>query len=176
MGDLARDPLLDGGQSHPQPQATDQNQDTMSTSNEVRINTMDLEISFNTISDSQAVEYNENDQDYRSADEEDMRLVVKEPSKPRKISQKKKIEQINFTKWVNNNRQSLAKKSAAQSSNQEQTLTYMVKSWEGGQKIISSPRDYQLELFERAKKENTVAVLDTGKQLTFYYPAQYGVY
>ena len=27
---------------------------------------------------------------------------------------------------------------------------------------ISNPREYQIELFERAKKQNTVAVLDTG--------------
>jgi endoribonuclease Dicer len=31
-----------------------------------------------------------------------------------------------------------------------------------GEKIISSPREYQVELFERAKEKNTIAVLDTG--------------
>lgn len=31
------------------------------------------------------------------------------------------------------------------------------------QKIIDDPREYQVELYERAKKENIVAVLDTGK-------------
>jgi len=30
------------------------------------------------------------------------------------------------------------------------------------QHIIESPRDYQLELFEKAKKQNLIAVLDTG--------------
>lgn len=29
--------------------------------------------------------------------------------------------------------------------------------------IITDPRDYQMELFERAKKQNIIAVLDTGK-------------
>ena len=28
--------------------------------------------------------------------------------------------------------------------------------------IITDPREYQVELFEKAKKQNTIAVLDTG--------------
>lgn len=32
--------------------------------------------------------------------------------------------------------------------------------------IIKNPREYQTELFERAKKENTIAVLDTGSGKT----------
>ncbi|ATZ56090.1 BcdcL1 [Botrytis cinerea B05.10] len=35
------------------------------------------------------------------------------------------------------------------------------------QHIIESPRDYQLELFEKAKKQNIIAVLDTGSGKTF---------
>ena len=33
-------------------------------------------------------------------------------------------------------------------------------------RVIDSPRDYQMELFERAKKQNTIAVLDTGSGKT----------
>lgn len=105
----------------------------------------------------------DDDREYGSGSEEAVRLVENEPSRPRKISQKKKIEQANFAKWFDNNQTALTKKAAKKSSAQEHSLAYMVKSWEGGEKIITSPRDYQLELFERAKKENTIAVLDTGK-------------
>ena len=35
--------------------------------------------------------------------------------------------------------------------------------------IITDPREYQLELFEKAKKQNIIAVLDTG-MFTVYNP------
>ena len=31
--------------------------------------------------------------------------------------------------------------------------------------IITDPREYQLELFEKAKKQNIIAVLDTGQYI-----------
>lgn len=31
--------------------------------------------------------------------------------------------------------------------------------------IITDPREYQLELFEKAKQQNIIAVLDTGRSL-----------
>lgn len=103
------------------------------------------------------------DSDYRSADEEETRLVPNEPSKARKISQKKKLEQANFSKWLTTNRENLTKKTTKVPLQQAESLRYMVKSWEGGDKIIGKARDYQMELFERAKNENTIAVLDTGE-------------
>lgn len=103
------------------------------------------------------------DAEYRSADEEDTRLVPNEPSKARKITQKKKLEQANFSKWLTMNRENLTKKTTKALLHQAESLRYMVKSWEGGDKIIGKARDYQMELFERAKNENTIAVLDTGE-------------
>lgn len=35
--------------------------------------------------------------------------------------------------------------------------------------IINDPREYQLELFDIAKKQNTIAVLDTGLLILWFY-------
>lgn len=47
----------------------------------------------------------------------------------------------------------------------KQSVKWLIKD-SGGQVIISSPREYQVELFERAKVQNTIAVLDTGSGKT----------
>ena len=43
-----------------------------------------------------------------------------------------------------------------------QTAAYLIGRQESNV-IITGPREYQIELFERAKQENTIAVLPTGK-------------
>jgi endoribonuclease Dicer len=47
----------------------------------------------------------------------------------------------------------------------KQSVKWLIKD-SGSQEIISSPREYQIELFEKAKTQNTIAVLDTGSGKT----------
>src|SRR5271156_1057189 len=53
-----------------------------------------------------------------------------------------------------------------QKTTQEFDNPFTSKTSESPKQIIEDPRDYQTELFERAKKENIIAVLDTGSGKT----------
>lgn len=118
-----------------------------------------------TVVDADMEDDSEDERVNRSEDEDASRLVQNEPRKPRKITQKKKIEQASFGTWLQDNRKRLSKKPENRVIENDQSIGYLVKSWEG-QKIINNPRDYQMELFQRAKEKNTIAVLDTGKSQT----------
>jgi hypothetical protein len=87
------------------------------------------------------------------------------PKKPRKISDRKRIQNAAQESWFQSYQRQQAK-AASNISNVEDSealsVKHLVRQTES-QRIISSPREYQVELFERAKEENIIAVLDTGK-------------
>lgn len=60
----------------------------------------------------------------------------------------------------------LARQVDQQAASQGFDHTMTSKTSEGSKPIIEDPRDYQTELFERAKNENVIAVLDTGSGKT----------
>ena len=54
-------------------------------------------------------------------------------------------------------------KAAVQSATDEELSIRSLMSKHESAVIITDPREYQTELFEKAKQQNTIAVLDTGR-------------
>lgn len=100
--------------------------------------------------------------DERSQDEDEDEAVV-EP-KEREPSHLARRQNAKFDSFIENHLMRKQARSAALSEKDEEQkpIKWLMKNIEG-KNIISSPRDYQIELFERAKTDNIIAVLDTGK-------------
>lgn len=108
----------------------------------------------------------EGEGDNGEEDEDEYRRWSLNPEKPRKISEKKRIDYAKFQSWIKSN-QSEVLKAADKSANEPKyaSAASLVKEHES-RRIIQTPREYQIELFERAKRKNIIAVLDTGSGKT----------
>ncbi|KAM0263988.1 hypothetical protein ACHAPA_008477 [Fusarium lateritium] len=105
--------------------------------------------------------------EYIDTDDEDDRYgLVVNPSKPRKITEKKLRDHAVLQAYIEKT-QHEASKSAVNtfSDPDKQSLAQLIHLSES-RKIIATPREYQLELFERAKEKNIIVVLPTGSGKT----------
>lgn len=96
-------------------------------------------------------------------------IDIKSAPSPFSASEKRDARKIRFHSWL---RDSAVKEIKTTSQSLDRTAAddeLSVRQLLADQEItpiIASPRDYQLELFQRAKEQNTIAVLDTGSGKT----------
>lgn len=101
------------------------------------------------------------------------RWTVNPEPKPKKISAKKLADNAAFDSWIDEYQETLARdqRKAAMEAARLAGVDTLPAIGLDSERIITSPREYQVELFERAKQQNTIAVLDTGK---LFIPRQPG--
>lgn len=85
--------------------------------------------------------------------------------KIKKLTARKRRYLAAADEWMQKRDQKPIKEANVQPENETQSARWLVDQMENRQ-IISTPREYQLELFEKAKEKNIVAVLDTGSGKT----------
>ncbi|KAL3420341.1 RNase3 domain protein [Phlyctema vagabunda] len=109
--------------------------------------------------------YEDSDQDDTDNDDDDGAEL--EPRKEKRISERRRRHNATLDAYLQNKLQHEINFTPPLKAGEEelQTTKWLMKQSES-HKIISSPRDYQVELFERAKQKNIIAVLDTGSGKT----------
>lgn len=83
-----------------------------------------------------------------------------------KISERRRMQNARFSAWLSQRAEKITKDEVQTVIENAKEETLSIRSLMAKQEsniIITSPREYQLELFEKAKKQNIIAVLDTGQ-------------
>ena len=102
--------------------------------------------------------FDEEDHEDDEVDEEEDQYSTK----LRKISERKRrLNAVADSYLEDKIRKDIKKGRKSNVNNDEQSARWLVNESEN-RHIISSPREYQVELFELAKRKNVIAVLDTG--------------
>jgi endoribonuclease Dicer len=106
------------------------------------------------------LENGENEDDDDDDDDDD---EIRTSAKPRKISERKRRMNAIADNYIQESILRSIKEDNQVKPGDEvnQSARWLVNQSES-QEIISTPREYQTELFERAKEKNIIAVLDTG--------------
>jgi endoribonuclease Dicer len=85
------------------------------------------------------------------------------PSPKKKISERKRRMNAIADRYIQNKlEKSAGMENQANIEDDAQQSTKWLVNQSENREIISTPREYQTELFERAKEKNIIAVLDTG--------------
>lgn len=101
-------------------------------------------------------------------EDEDQEILY--AARPRKMTERRRIQEAQFSSWYRKRVEELATKEHASkqtintADDESHSIKWLVAHNEN-QPIISHAREYQLELFEKAKEKNIIAVLDTGMTL-----------
>lgn len=80
-------------------------------------------------------------------------------------SERRRVQNAKFSAWLSRRTEKITQDEVQTIINNADEETLSIRSLMAKQAataVVTSPREYQLELFERAKKQNIIAVLDTG--------------
>ncbi|KAL2352640.1 dsRNA-specific nuclease [Cryomyces antarcticus] len=94
---------------------------------------------------------------------------VSNPNGVRTISDRRRAQNAKFRSWLDRRMETVIREDAKQemkAADDEELSIRNLMAKQESHVIISDPREYQIELFERAKAQNIIAVLDTGSGKT----------
>jgi endoribonuclease Dicer len=105
-----------------------------------------------------------------SDDDDDLPVMGSAPSTPK---EKRRAQNAIFQSWMTSaaGREVATRRTRDDmpkdgSGDVGSITSLLAQHRKGDDKIVKNPREYQIELFERAKQQNTIAVLDTGSGKT----------
>jgi endoribonuclease Dicer len=106
-------------------------------------------------------------EDEDSEDEDDEPEGEETTTRPKKVTERKRRLNAIADSWVQTSLLNPTVKNNQVTADEEgsQSTKWLVNQAED--RVISTPREYQIELYERAKEKNIIAVLDTGELVNF---------